>query len=452
MRGFFILRSIPAIIVLISIWTCFIAAYSSIQSKTSAAVGSVVITEGHKQSQSSTPTHRNHNRNRNEKALKSNSRKDDGGVDVSIPRASHRILSPFSLMDEFRSIPRYVKVLTSSSLEGLLLRMTMPSNTFIDPSDLEQLLNVIEKICSQLDLDSKKACQDVRDSEVCYDLIIRKLSGKLRENDWRIGGKSLHIMHELIGNPSISLTHRLRFCVSYLEKYEAVIDNLHNRHSSIPKRNSIPIPTTEGLGLPKAVEGDDMIMKQSNVVVDESSQRWMLLKLYAEYLQNFSEVIRRAGGSYMNDLVVMKGPAPVLDLYSRYFSSALELLEFSKSLPDASRIGSFSNTIANSNMGLVNKDIAYAIAQLQAYSSTTTTSSSYHISSFMEMQHISSEIQKTISDINELVSNDATTTTNTEDIKDAQAPFEVPVWLGDLTTMESYNDNRLQKTTSTIPI
>lgn len=287
------------------------------------------------------------------------------------------------------------------------------SNTFIEESDIKRLLKLIETICSDYNnnvdgksckLDGKKfnllTANSVQE-EICYDLIIRKLSSKLKEKDWRIGGKSLHIIHQLIGgNSKDTVKNKQYFCSSYLEKFNLISDNIE---SHIPmQKDNLKVPVAEKL---------DIRCLQ---------HKWM--KAYTVYLQTFSELVCREGGSYMSDLMVMKGPVPALQLYSRYFAAAQTLMEDTIALGQPNKC-SFTDTISTASIDLVTTDVMYSMSQLQKHMSEKSARNSYHIGSFIEMQHVSADLRSSLTKIASL----------TRNVK----LFTIPAWLNDLTSMES---------------
>lgn len=318
-----------------------------------------------------------------------------------------------STIDNFKSIPRKIKILTSSEVESILLELTMPSSTLLDVDNrLHQL-----------------ASTSAQHEEEIYDLILRKLRSKFKEKDWRIGGKALHIIHNLIKkSPSVQDKHS--FCSSYIGKVNKIVENVE---SHVPlHRRDFTIP--------------------ANLDARGIQRRW--LKSYTEYLHNFSELICREVGSYWSDLVVMKGPVPPLQLYTRFFTTAQSLLQNSIALTSASLFPcSFSETIASATIDLIASDVSYSMSKLQAlmsyYSSEIKSLNSHHIGSFIEMQHVSSELRVALSRIASMTGGvegtgsggggdtGAVGVGGTGTGSGSGSNSIIPNWLNDLTSMES---------------
>jgi hypothetical protein len=75
---------------------------------------------------------------------------------------------------------RDIKGLTSSELEQVMLKATKPDDTPAKGKHVERLVGVTYQINSRYDI---------------YDAVLRKLWGKMTENDWRTTMKALYILH-----------------------------------------------------------------------------------------------------------------------------------------------------------------------------------------------------------------------------------------------------------------
>lgn len=345
-------------------------------------------------------------------------------------RLFHRLISSSGVttglsraIDEVKNIPRKLKLLTSSSMEALLLKMTMPTNLFLEEKDIRALMQYMEteneKLENMVLNEDSCARKEVFDNEgfdnnswlseskfltaeeSSTDLIIRKLSSKLKEKDWRTMGKTLHILHRLISKnqdkATIGLSNKkCSVSSAFLRRFEDVSDSLQS--STIMANDADPVNDTK----------------------EEIRKKW--LGSYIEYMQAKAEISCR-GSSYMNDLLMMKGPMPIYYYYSRLLKAALQLLGNSGALPETTDIFSFSRMMSTSCTELVSRDVELAISELFALLGGNNT---FHVSSFIEIQQATAELKSLLAQIAKKAP------------LSVQAIHEIPNWLNELTDMQSF--------------
>lgn len=201
---------------------------------------------------------------------------------------------PVQLLDHLLSLPRWIKTLTSSPLEAVILKLTMPSNQLYDPEDWQHLLHLLHSPSTTSPASSRNKIAIDR-----MNVVMKKIINKMRSSDWRVTVKGLGIIH-LLASSGIGKSF-FASCLTYFQEIKHVIE-------------SHLVTNGEGNG---EKSSSDLIY-------------WKYCLSYASYLLDLCEIRGRGGRSLgeevLRDLMHLQGPLPVIELYNNFFSAAHRLL------------------------------------------------------------------------------------------------------------------------------
>lgn len=273
-------------------------------------------------------------------------------ITIQDSNAPHRYLQSFlfDIPDILKCLPRFLAGRISSGTESVVLSMTQPANYVIDEKMMEE---GFVKCFGGVDGCNSDAAEN----------FLRKLGNKIiKEDDWRVAGKSLFIMHQILTSPLNGEVIR-QLAESYLDRYSLLM---------------------------RAVQA-----RQGRSESDKHALLWV--QQYVEYLRSLSEVIRRrSGGRDFQDI------RSVLRLSSGYCSSAGSLLEASGStgpnlLPSFHSSRAFFLQLSSSSNALIQSDVRAHLKCLGALQIPDSTSCSLQQESLSEVQRHAKEIRDTIS-------------------------------------------------------
>lgn len=274
-------------------------------------------------------------------------------ITIQESNAPHRYLQSilFDIPDILKCLPRFIAGKISSGTESVVLSMTQPANYVIDEKMMEEGF--------------MKCFGGVGGSNGdAAGIFLRKLGNKIiKEDDWRVAGKSLFIMHQILTSSSLNGEVIRQLAESYLDRYNLLL---------------------------RAVQ-----IRQGRSEGDKHALLWV--QQYIEYLRSLSEVIRRrSGGREFQDI------RSVLRLSSGYCQSAGRLLDASVSIgPDSlspfhsSR--AFFSQLSSSCNSLVQSDVRAHSKCLKSLQISHSASCSLQQESLSEVQRHAKEIRDTIS-------------------------------------------------------
>lgn len=247
------------------------------------------------------------------------------------------------LTDHLRIIPRQMKLLVSSAIESMILELTMPNDDRLQEIDIQTLRNIKDQFFATVE--SKHIN--------FHDHMIRKLTSKVSEIDWRTAAKSLFLVNQLLLlrnnnddqlNDFDATDEAHHYAQSYLDRYESlrhtIESRIHDLSCLLSEVDSIDGDSISGGGSPKA-----SIL--SRIAKLES---WRFLLTYSKYLKQLSELISRrkliiastasqwasslsrwtGGSSSSSDAslhsMTMRGSTSILQLYSEYLVASNKLI------------------------------------------------------------------------------------------------------------------------------
>ena len=274
-------------------------------------------------------------------------------ITIQDSNAPHRYLQSilFDIPDILKCLPRFIAGKISSGTESVVLSMTQPANYVIDEKMMEE---GFMKCFGGVDGCNSEAAE----------VFLRKLGNKIiKEDDWRVAGKSLFIMHQILTSSSLNGEVARQLAESYLDRYNLLL---------------------------RAVQ-----VRQSRSEGDKHALLWV--QQYIEYLRSLSEVIRRRSGC--RDFQDIRS---VLRLSSGYCLSAGSFLEASAStgpdsLPTSHSSRAFFLQLSSSCNALVKSDVRAHSMSLKALEIPHSTSCSLQQESLSEVQRHAKEIRDTIS-------------------------------------------------------
>ena len=274
-------------------------------------------------------------------------------ITIQDSNAPHRYLQSilFDIPDILKCLPRFIAGKISSGTESVVLSMTQPANYVIDEKMMEE---GFMKCFGGVDGCNSEAAE----------VFLRKLGNKIiKEDDWRVAGKSLFIMHQILTSSSLNGEVARQLAESYLDRYNLLL---------------------------RAIQ-----VRQSRSEGDKHALLWV--QQYIEYLRSLSEVIRRRSGC--RDFQDIRS---VLRLSSGYCLSAGSFLEASAStgpdsLPTSHSSRAFFLQLSSSCNALVQSDVRAHSMSLKALEIPHSTSCSLQQESLSEVQRHAKEIRDTIS-------------------------------------------------------
>lgn len=260
----------------------------------------------------------------------------------------------YDIPDILKCLPRFIAGKISSGTESIVLSMTQPVNYVTN-----------EKLTSESFLKCLGGA-GLSDSDAAENFI-RKLGNKIiKEEDWRVSGKSLFIMHQMLTSPAISIDVVRELAESYLDRYDVLVGAVQLRISRS--------------------QGDN--------------QALLWVQQYLEYVRSLSEVVRRrSGGREVLDF------RSLLRLSSAYCSSAARLLDISSTAAsaDASNLSlssrAFFLQLSGSINALVRSDVKAHSGSLASLQTLSTASYSLQQESFSEIQRHAKGIREAVTKV-----------------------------------------------------
>ena len=256
--------------------------------------------------------------------------------------------------DILKCLPRFIAGRISSGTESAVLSMTQPVNSVINEKMTEEY---ILKCLGGAGMGDSDAAE----------VFIRKLGNKIiKEDDWRVAGKSLFIMHQMLTSSSISVDVVRELAESFLDRYGLLASAIQTR-----------ISRSQG---------------------DKQALLWV--QQYLVYIRSLSEMVRRrSGGREVQDF------RSLLRLSSGYCSSAARLLDVSKpasnadtsTLSPSSRM--FFSLLSSSCNALVQSDVRDHSGSLASLSSSVSASCSLQQASLSEIQTHAKSIREAVTHI-----------------------------------------------------
>ena len=253
--------------------------------------------------------------------------------------------------DILKCLPRFLAGKISSGTESAVLSMTQPANNVITEKMMEE--GIIKCLGGTSGSVSDAA-----------EVFMRKLGNKIvKEDDWRVAGKSLLIMHQVLTLPSINGEVIKELAEHFLDRYGSL-------SSAVQKR-----------------------MKRSES--DDYALRWV--HHYLEYLRSLSEVIRRSGGG-----LELQDFRSLLRLSSGYCGSASRLLEIStgtrlSTATISASSKSFFLQLSGSCNALVRSDVKSHAESLSSLKTSASGTYSLQQESLSEIQRHAKDIRGAIS-------------------------------------------------------
>lgn len=259
----------------------------------------------------------------------------------------------YDLPDILKCFPRFVAGKISSGTESTVLSMTQPANYVANEKAIEEELIKCLGTSGSINSDAAQT-------------FMRKLGNKIiKEDDWRVSGKSLFIMHQMLTSHSINNEIVKELAESYLERYSLLAASVQSRRDR-----------SRG---------------------DEHAFQWV--QQYLIYLRSLSEMIRRQSAARE-----VQDFRSLLRLSSGYCASAASLLD----LTSAGRLDSISLShtskaffvqLSGSCNNLVQCDVKAHSASLVSMQTSSSASCSLQQESLSEIQRHATEIRNAISHI-----------------------------------------------------
>ena len=260
----------------------------------------------------------------------------------------------YDIPDILKCLPRFLAGRISSGTESAVLSMTQPVNYIAN-----------EKLTKEYFLKCLSGA-GVGDSDAA-EVFIRKLGNKiLKEKDWRVAGKSLFIMHQMLTSPAISIDIVRELAESYLERYNTFCNVIQNR--------------------------------MDRTVSDRHALLWV--QQYLEYIRSLSEVVRRRSGDRE-----VQDFRSLLRLSSGYCMSAARLLDISlaASVTDASMLSASSRAffiqLSGSCNALVRSDIRAHSGSLASLQTSSSTTCAFQQESLSEIQRHAKDIREAVTHV-----------------------------------------------------
>ena len=259
----------------------------------------------------------------------------------------------YDLPDILKCFPRFVAGKISSGTESTVLSMTQPANYVADLKAIEEELVKCLGNSGSINSDAAQT-------------FMRKLGNKIiKEDDWRVAGKSLLIMHQMLTSHSINDEIVKELAESYLERFSLLSTSVQSR-----------IDRSRG---------------------DQHTFQW--IQQYLIYLRSLAEMIRRQSAARE-----VQDFRSLLRLSSGYCASATTLLDLSR----AGRLDSMSLShtskaffvqLSGSCNNLVQSDVKAHSASLVSLHTSSSASCSLQQESLSEIQRHATEIRNAISHI-----------------------------------------------------
>eukprot|EP01041_Mallomonas_annulata_P007783 gene7783-15922_t len=225
--------------------------------------------------------------------------------------------------DVVRSLPRSLKAITSSKLESILLLCTMPSNRFMDESKVSHLLSHIGSFDELAEIYGIDA----------YDVIVRKLIAKMRENDWRTVAKAAHMLHRALHEISPAQRKVLA------------------QHMTVPLEEIRII-------LQRRLQKDKQLLSTSSSDDNELTWGWVLK--YTNHLESIVHLYSR-DITNIQDSLQFHGPHSLLQSASTYLSISNNILSSCMQLQTKFSTSPFIREITGRCDALLAKDITYIL-------------------------------------------------------------------------------------------
>ena len=260
----------------------------------------------------------------------------------------------YDIPDIFKCLPRFLAGKISSGTESAVLSMTQPVNYIAN-----------EKLTEEYFLKCMSGA-GVGDSDAA-EVFMRKLGNKiLKEKDWRVAGKSLFIMHQMLTSPAISIDIVRELAESYLERFSIFHNAIQNR----------------------------MNLRDG----DRHALLWV--QQYLEYIRSLSEVVRRRSGDRE-----VQDFRSLLRLSSGYCLSAAQLLDVSlvASATDGSILSASSRAffiqLSGSCNALVRSDIRAHSGSLASLQTSSSTICAFQQESLSEIQRHAKDIREAVTHV-----------------------------------------------------
>ena len=260
----------------------------------------------------------------------------------------------YDIPDILKCLPRFLAGKISSGTESAVLSMTQPVNYVAN-----------EKLTEECFIKCLSGA-GAGDSEAA-EVFIRKLGNKIiKEEDWRVAGKSLFIMHQMLTSPAISIDIVRELAENYLERYSCFSNTIQNR------------------------------MNRSQT--DRHALLW--IQQYLEYIRSLSEVVRRRSGDRE-----VQDFRSLLRLSSGYCLSAARLLDVSlaASTADPSMLSASSRAffvhLSGSCNALVRSDVRAHSGSLSSLQTSTSATCTFQQESLSEVQRHAKSIREAVTHV-----------------------------------------------------